>query len=199
MNMQPGKDPPSGGSQPTLRQRLDKAQVRQGSPRSSRANLWGLTPSVTVVLLVIAGIAVAAGVNLALTAPRSPYDSAAAPSETAVVPTLVPAARPPAEEAIEDYVVLLRQGMYDVAWGRTTPRFQAENYPSGLTAYQQAWAGIAELEVVSKKVILQTDDTANVVAEIHDLGSDTTYTNAYTLVFDGASGLWKIDAVNQIW
>lgn len=168
------------------------------SPRPSQAEQWGLTPGVTLVLIVVAGVAMVAGLILAISAPSS---QAAAPDVAAAVvaPTLLPAARPPAEDAIDDYLILVRQGMVDVAWGRTTARFQAENYPGGLAEYQQAWAGSPELEVVSKKVILQSDDQVNVVAEIHDLGSDTTYTNAYTLVFDGASGLWLIDAVNQIW
>jgi hypothetical protein len=199
----------AGSPRATLQQRLADARKgrepqpeerahRGGTPRPSQAEKWGLTPGVTLVLIVVAGVAMVAGLILVVSAPSS---QAAAPDVAAAVvaPTLLPAARPLAENAIEDYLLLIRQGMFDIAWGRTTARFQADNYPSGFAAYQQAWAGSAELEVVSKKVILHTDDQVNVVAEIHDLGSDTTYTNAYTLVFDGASGLWLIDAVNQIW
>jgi len=194
----------------TLQQRLADARRdrepapeerarRGGTPRPSRAELWGLTPGVTLGLIVVAGVAMVAGLILAISAPATSQAVVPDPGAVAVAPTLMPAARPPAENAIDDYLILVRQGMVDVAWGRTTARFRAENYPGGLAEYQQAWAGSAELEVVSKKVILHTDDEANVVAEIHDLGSDTTYTNAYTLVFDGASGLWLIDAVDQIW
>ncbi len=199
----------AGSPRATLQRRLADARKarepqpeerahRGGTPRPSQAEQWGLTPGVTLVLIVVAGVAMVAGLILAVSAPSS---RAAAPDAAAAVvaPTLLPAARPPAENAIDDYLMLMRQGMIDTAWGRTTARFKADNYPSGFAAYEQAWAGSAELEVVSKKVILHTDDQANVVAEIHDLGSDTTYTNAYTLVFDGASGLWLIDAVNQIW
>ena len=199
----------AGSRRAALQQRLADARKEQapqpeerahrgGTPRPSQAEQWGLTPAVTLALIVVAGVAMVAGLILVVSAPSS---QAAAPDAAAAVvaPTLLPAARPPAENAIDDYLMLIRQGMIDTAWGRTTARFQADNYPGGFAAYQQAWAGSGELEVVSKRVILQTDDEANVVAEIHDLGSDTTYTKAYTLVFDGASGLWLIDAVNRIW
>jgi hypothetical protein len=192
-----------------FQQRLSDARERQAreqeharrpaAPSLSRIEQLGLTPGVALGLIVVASIVMVVGLILTITAPGDSQASVAEQSAPAVAPTLMPAARPEAEEAIDDYLILVRQGMYDEAWSRTTARFQAENYPEGFASFQQAWSASAELEVMSKKVILGGDDKATVVAEIHNVGSDATYTNAYELVFDGASGLWQIDGVTQVW
>lgn len=199
-----------GGPRTSLRKRLAEARERQAAAQRraaqaaagsgpSRSEQWGLTPAVTWGLILFAGVAMVSGLILTFSAPRSQEalaDGAAAPIAP---PTLMPAARPPAEDAVDDYLILVRQEMYDVAWSRTTPRFQADNYPGGIAAFQQAWDNSPELEIVSKKTILQGGGEANVVAEIHELDSEAAFTNSYHLVFDGASGLWLIDSVGRIW
>jgi hypothetical protein len=200
-----GERSPRAGLQERLREvrdrrAQDEARARSAAPPNlTRLEQLGLTPGVALGLIIIASIVMVAGVVLTITAP--PQAQAPAPDEsaTAIPPTLMPAARPPAEEAVDDYLVLVRQGMYAQAWGRTTAKFQSENYPDGLAAFEQAWTASPEMEVVSKKVVLRGDDKATVIAELRNTGTDARYTNSYRLVFDGASGLWLIDAVTQVW
>ena len=202
---QGGERSPRAGLQERLREVRDRREQeearaqRAAPPNMTRLEQLGLTPGVALGLIIIASIVMVAGVVLTITAP--PQAQAPAPQEIATVipPTLMPAARPPAEDAIDDYLILVRQGMYAQAWDRTTAKFQADNYPDGLGAFEQAWTASPAMEVVSKKVVLRGDDKATVLAELRNTGTDATYTNSYRLVFDGASGLWLIDAVTQVW
>ena len=114
------------------------------------------------------------------------------------VEVAAPMAPNPAE-AIDDYYILLRQGMYDVAWSRTTTEFQETNYPAGYPGYLQAWSGVGGVEVLASGVVWQNREEASVVAELRDTDADRLFKNAYLLRFDPDRGLWSIVSISSVW
>ncbi len=109
------------------------------------------------------------------------------------------ATAPNPAEAIDDYYLLLRQSMYDVAWSRTTSEFQQTNYAGGYPAYVQAWSGMGEIEVTTSEVVWQNQTEASVVAELRDSLADHLFKNSYRLRFDPDARLWRIVSITTVW
>lgn len=161
------------------------------------------SPTVTIGLIAAAGILIGLGLFFGLrsdgaSAGGSP-GGAAAQSAAAQAPAGPVVVQKLPEEAIDDYYVLLRQGMYDVAWDRTTDTFRSKNYPGGYNSYLEAWNGSAEIEVVSRKVLWTKDTSARVLADLHDTGSGDRFTYTFSLAYDATARVWKIDAINATW
>ncbi len=212
-----GGDPPAGGHA-ELKERLVEAQ-RNGSGRRlagpgsggttgqgrarARAGSPVASPAVVIGLIAAAGILIGLGTFFGLrsdgaSAGASPEGAAAqAPSEPDAAGPVVVQKLP--EEAIDDYYILLRQGMYDVAWDRTTDAFRSKNYPGGFDSYLKTWTGSAEIEVISRKVLWNSNGSARVLADLHDTGSGDRYTYSFSLAYDSAAKLWKIDAIDPAW
>ncbi|HSB88546.1 MAG TPA: hypothetical protein VLD63_00825 [Anaerolineales bacterium] len=191
------------------RQESQLRSAARGASRSARS--WdpalaaGLSPGLMMVALVVSGVGVALLLFSGVQAARSAENAQAAgsaESEAAFVQPKVEVAAPNAPNparAIEDYYVLLRQSMYDVAWSRTTSEFQQENYPAGYPAYVQAWSGMAELEVLSSGVTWQDETEASVWAELRDTATDHLFKNAYRMRYNPDSGLWSIISITTVW
>ena len=184
----------------------DRPTRGPGSARQPRTRGEGATaasPAVAIGLIAAAGILIGLGLFFGLrsdgaSAGGSP-GGAAAQSAAAQAPAGPVVVQKLPEEAIDDYYILLRQGMYDVAWDRTTDAFRSKNYPGGHDAYLEAWNGSAEIEVVSRKVLWTKDASARVLADLHDTGSGHRFTYTFSLVYDPAGRVWKIDAINATW
>jgi hypothetical protein len=204
-------------SRTALGQRLAETRSRRdpgrpaGRARSRGSHTWdlaaaaGISPGLMMAAIAIGGVGLAllafGGVGAALRSDRIEA-AEALPAEAAYsqpeVEIAAPMAAAPAE-AIEDYYILLRQGMYDVAWSRTTGEFQQVNYPAGYPAYTQAWYGMKEIEVLSSSVVWQNRQEASIVAELRDTNTDRLFKNAYVLRFDPDSGLWRIESITPVW
>jgi hypothetical protein len=158
-----------------------------------------------MVALIIGGVGLALIVFSAVGAARNSERPEAAEStsvEQVYVQPEVEVAAPMAPnpaEAIDDYYILLRQGMYDVAWSRTTTEFQETNYPAGYPGYLQAWSGVGGVEVLASGVVWQNREEASVVAELRDTDADRLFKNAYLLRFDPDRGLWSIVSISSVW
>jgi hypothetical protein len=203
----------SGTPRTELGQRLAESRRRQqaavSSSRPRRSGSWdpaaaaGLSPGLMMAAIAIGGVGLAllaiGGVSAAM---RSDGGEAAAETEALFVQPEVELAAPMAPDpagAIEDYYILLRQGMVDIAWSRTTTGFQETNYPAGYPAYAQTWAGTSEVDVLTSSVVWQTASEANVVAELHDTSTDRLFKNSYSLRFDPDTGLWSIASITTLW
>ncbi len=184
------------------RQTRGVGPASQGRARGTDA-VVSVSPMVAIGLIAAAGILIGLGLFFGLrsdgaSAGSSPPGVAAqAPGGQAEAGPVVVQRQP--EEAIDDYYMLLRQGMYEVAWNRTTDTFRSKNYPGGYNSYLEAWNGSAEIEVVSRKVLWTRDTTARVSADLHDTGSGDRFTYTFSLVYDPSAKVWKIDAINAGW
>lgn len=202
-----------GPNRTELGQRLAESRRRQqagsSSSRARRSGSWdpaaaaGLSPGLMMAAIAVGGVGLAllafGGVSAAM---RSDPGETAGNAEAIFAQPDVELAGPMAPdpaEAVDDYYILLRQGMYDVAWSRTTTEFQAANYPAGYPTYAQTWSGSSEVEVLSRNVVWQTASEANVVAELRDTGSDRLFKNAYSLHFDPETGFWLIASITTVW
>jgi hypothetical protein len=202
-----------GSNRTELSQRLAESrrrqQVESSRSRARRSGSWdpaaaaGLSPGLMMAAIAIGGVGLAllafGGVSAAM---RSDREAGGTDTEAIFAQPEVELAGPMAPdpaEAIDDYYILLRQGMYDVAWSRTTTEFQAANYPSGYPTYAQTWSGLREVEVLTRSVVWQTANDANVVAELHDSTTDRLFKNDYSLRFDPEAGLWMITSITTVW
>lgn len=215
------QDPSGVGGHTELKERLAEAQrgrlgqpagtgrqprnVGPASPGRARGTdaVASVSPRVAIGLIAAAGILIGLGLFFGLrsdgaSAGSGPQGAAAQAAGAQAEAGPVVVQRQP-EEAIDDYYMLLRQGMYEVAWDRTTDAFRSKNYPGGYAAYLEAWNGSAEIEVISRKVLWTRDTTARVSADLHDTGSGDRFTYNFSLVYDPSAKLWKIDAINAGW
>ncbi|HET7011817.1 MAG TPA: hypothetical protein VFI11_13655 [Anaerolineales bacterium] len=164
----------------------------------------GCSPALMMIGIAVGGVGLAVlafgGVGGAIRSDRTEAagDSAAEIFVQPEVEVAGPRVATP-EEAIDDYYVLLRQGMYDVAWTRTTPEFQTAYYPGGYTDYLRAWMGMKEIEVLSRDAVWVRGDEANVLAELHDTNTDQVFKNTYVLRYDEATEMWLIQTVTTVW
>ena len=201
-----------------LGQRLAESRSRREaeSPAASRSRTrrsgsWdpaaaaGISPGLMMAAIAIGGVGLAllafGGVSAAMRSERTESAEGLEAEPVLVQPEVEVAApmAPDPAEAIDDYYILLRQGMYDVAWSRTTTEFQEANYPGGFPAYAQTWSGLMEVEVLASGVVWQNGEEASIVAELHDTNADHLFKNAYSLRFDPDAGLWKIVSITSVW
>jgi len=201
-----------------LKRRLAVARERQegalapgsrsrtrGSRRWDPAMAAGISPGLMMAALIFGGVGLAllvfSGVRAAGNTERTEAAETTSADQVYVQPNVEVAApmAPDPAEAIDDYYILLRQGMYDVAWGRTTTEFQEANYPAGYPGYLQAWSAVGEVEVLASGVVWQNREEASVVAELRDKDADRLFKNAYLLRFDPDRGLWSIVSISSVW
>jgi len=209
-------DEPVNPGRSALGQRLAEAHSRRESSLTVRSRArgsrsWdpavaaGVSPGLMIAAVVIGGVGLAllmvSGVNAAMRSELTEAAESTSADQGFIQPQVeVPAPMAPdPAEAIDNYYILLRQGMYDVAWGRTTEEFQQANYPAGFSVYVQAWSVVGEIEVLATGVVWQNGDEASVVAELRDTAADSLFKNAYLLRFDAAAGLWRIVSITSVW
>ncbi len=204
----PPEDPRSG-----LGRRVAEGRARRESSQSRTrlkgyatwdpAEALGVSPRLMTIAVAIVGLSL--GV-LAFQASRAPSRAEVAEAaqteleaEVYIQPEIEVAApsAPSPRDAVADYYLLLRQGMYEVAWNRTAAEFQGANYPGGFNDFVRAWTGHAEIEVLSSEVESQDQDEARLVVELQDTGSGTIFRSEYRLRFDAATGFWLIVSVTS--